>query len=106
MLSALGSAIHILGIVGWPCLLAPPAVQDMFSVCLTQCIFNEPALSSVFHSMGLGDANKKTPRSHVVQAQSLIMLQEITGVSVMKTGRCNETWVMMKPNTSEGGGLH
>lgn len=44
----------------------PPAVEDMLSVCLTQCIFNELRLSSVFHSMGLNDAIKKTYRLHIV----------------------------------------
>lgn len=53
---------------GWLCLLGPPAEEDMFSVCLTQCIFNELRLSSVFHSMGLNDANNTTYRSHIVLA--------------------------------------
>lgn len=46
----------------------PPAVEDMFSVCLTQCIFNELRSSGVFHSMGLNDASVKTYRLHIVLA--------------------------------------
>lgn len=46
----------------------PPIVEDMFSVCLTQCIFNELRLLSVLHSMGINDANMETYRSHIVLA--------------------------------------
>lgn len=50
----------------------PPAVEDMFSVCLTQCIFNELRLSSVFGSVGLNDADKESYRLHIVLARGSI----------------------------------
>lgn len=52
----------------WPRLLGPPTEEDMFSVCLTQCIFNELRLPSVFHSTGLNDANETTYKRHIAPA--------------------------------------
>ncbi len=46
----------------------PPAVEDMFSVCVTQCIFNELPLSNIFNSVGLNDANKSRYRLHIAPA--------------------------------------
>lgn len=46
----------------------PPTAEDMFSVCLTQCIFNELRLPSALLSVGLNGTSQKTFRSHIVQA--------------------------------------
>lgn len=76
-------AVHVLGRAVLAVSPGPPAVEDMFSGCLTQCIFNELRLSSVFDSMGLNDANKKSYRLHIVLALGSInanVAKEITDV--------------------------
>lgn len=68
----------------------PPTEEDMFSVCLTQCIFNELRLPSALLSVGLNGTSQKTFRSHIVQALGSInnsVTKKITSVCV-RVGVC------------------
>lgn len=64
--TVLCSAVHVLERAVLALSPEPPAVEDMFSVCLPHCIFNELRLLSVFYSMGLNDANEKSYTLHIV----------------------------------------
>lgn len=66
----------------------PPTAEDMFSVCLTQCIFNELRLPSALLSVGLNGTSQKTFRSHIVQA-----LGSINNSVTKKSRLCVCVWV-------------